>query len=178
MPTPPELHEKLRWFREIIETIRVAMVTTSADDGALHSRPLTTLEVDAAGAVWFFTRASSSQAEDVQHTGRVNLSYVEPGGARFASVAGTAEIVRDVDKAASLWHSDYEEWFPGGADDADLAFIKVSVEKVEYWDSPLNPVAKLVEFVGSPSATIRISSVPAPPVSVSADAMNARASRS
>ena len=165
MTTDTELNEKLRWFRELIKDIRVAMVTTLADDGSLHSRPLATLEVEFAGALWFFTRAAASQADDVKNTGRVNLSYVGPRGARFASVAGTAEIVRDRARARELWRPEYAAWFPGGAEDPDLALLKVSVEKVEYWDSPLNSVAKLVEFVGGASSTIRISGLPPMPAS-------------
>ena len=139
------------------------MVTTSACDGSLHSRPLATLEVEFAGALWFFTRAAASQAEDVKHTGRVNVSYVGPSGARYASVTGTAEIVRDRARARELWKPEYATWFPGGAEDPDLALLKVNVEKVEYWDSPLNSVARLVEFVGGASSTIRISSLPPTP---------------
>ena len=38
---------------KLIEPLAVAMLSNSDADGALVSRPMAALEVDAAGAVWF-----------------------------------------------------------------------------------------------------------------------------
>ena len=35
-------------------------------------------------------------------------------------------------------------WFPKGLDDPELALLKVTVEKAEYWDSPSSAVVHLV----------------------------------
>src|SRR3546814_13149145 len=35
-----------------------------------------------------------------------------------------------------LWSEAVRVWFPKGLDDLDLALLRVTVEKAEYWDSP------------------------------------------
>ena len=48
------------------------MLTALEDDGALASRSTTALQMDAQGALWFFTDVQSSK---VDHLCSVNLSF-------------------------------------------------------------------------------------------------------
>jgi general stress protein 26 len=132
---------ELSSFRELVADVKVAMLTTLGPDGVLHARPLVTLAIEREGTLWFFARARSSQAKDIRRDGRVSLGYASDEGARFAAVTGVAEIVRDVG-APSL-----APWL-GNEDDPDRALVCVRVTKVEYFDSPLDSVAHLVEFSG------------------------------
>ena len=52
---------ELTHVAKLIENIPIAMLTTLEDDGALASRPMTALEMDAQGALWFFTDVQSSK---------------------------------------------------------------------------------------------------------------------
>ena len=131
----------------MIKDIEVAMLTTVDADGTLRSRPMVTQKTDFDGDLWFFTRADSAKVDEVRRAEQVNLSYAAPDKQRYVSVSGTARLVRDRAKAEELWHPLLKAWFPGGLDDPDLALLKVSVERAEYWDSPSSTVVHLVGFV-------------------------------
>lgn len=64
---------------KIIEDIPIAMLTTVQADGAMTSRPMTALEMDAQGALWFFTDLHSSKVEQMgEHGSHTGLSAAKP----------------------------------------------------------------------------------------------------
>jgi general stress protein 26 len=135
----------LEAFRDVLRDFKIAMVASSADDGTLHARPIATAQFGADGDVYFFARASSALASEVRTRPQINLSYVGESG-KYASIAGNAAIVDDRETAKAIWGPWCAEWFPGGADDPELLLVRVRVATVEYWSSPLDPVARVVEF--------------------------------
>jgi len=136
----------LEAFRDLLRDFKIAMVTTIADDGTLHARPIATAQFGVDGDVYFFTRASGALASDVRARPQIDLSYVAADGTRYASIAGSAAIVDDRETAKAIWGPWCAEWFPGGPDDPELLLVRVRVVTVEYWSSPLDPVARVVEF--------------------------------
>ena len=147
MATQTDRDAAVQKLGEMIKDIEVAMLTTVDADGTLRSRPMVTQKTDFDGNLWFFTRADSAKVYEVRRAERVNLSYAAPKQQRYVSVSGTARLVRDRQKAEELWHPFLKAWFPGGLDDPDLALLKVTVERAEYWDSPSSTVVHLVGFV-------------------------------
>ena len=124
-------------LRELIEDIRIAMMTTQDSDGTLRSRPIQTLRCADDGILWFFTSASSPKVSEAQSTGwQVNLSYANPGKQDYVSISGRASLSRDRKQMEALWNKWVEVFFPKGLDDPDLALLRVDIEKAEYWDSP------------------------------------------
>lgn len=144
MAQPTSDIEKLR---DLTKGIRVAMLTTVEEDGSLRSRPMATQEMELDGELWFFTGAGSLKVREVRREQHVNVSYADPDGQRYVSVAGTAQVVHDRAKAAELWNPMLKAWFPGGLDDPDLALLRIRVEKAEYWDSPSSKMVQLAGFV-------------------------------
>lgn len=135
-------------LREMVDEIKVAMLTTVDDDGRLRSRPLQTLEIDANGSLWFFTSASSPKAHEARLTGgEVNLAYANPDDHDYVSISGTAELVRDRARMQELWTDWVKVWFPRGLDDPDLALLRVDITQAEYWDAPGNAVTRMAAFV-------------------------------
>ena len=137
-------HEAIQKAGELIQGIKVAMLTTLEDDGSLHSRPMATQEAEFDGTLWFFTRAGTAKVHEVEHDQHVNISYADPAGNRYVSVSGRAQLVRDKIKVEELWSPVLKAWFPDGLDDPELALLKVSVEKAEYWDAPSSTVVHIV----------------------------------
>ncbi len=134
LPISVDAFAKLAGF---IATNQVAVFTTMTSDGTLHSRPLLTREVDLAGhALWFFVASNFAKAEEMLDGREVGLSYVAPDKAGYYSVSGRAQVVHDKAKAAELWTPGVATRFPTSADDPRLVLVRVSVEAVEYWDSP------------------------------------------
>lgn len=132
---------------ELIQGIKVAMLTTVDDDGSLRSRPMATQDAEFEGDLWFFTRASTAKVHEVEHDQHVNVSYADPGRNRYVSVSGRAQLVRDKIKVEQLWSPELKAWFPEGLEDSELALLKVTVETAEYWDSPSSTVVQIAGFV-------------------------------
>jgi len=137
-------HDKL-W--ELIKDVKIAMLTTEDEHGALHSRPMATQQNDVDGDLWFFTRDSSGKSGEARRHPQINLSYADPDKNRYVSVSGAAEIVRERAKAQELWNPVYRAWFPQGLDDPDLVLLRVRVEQAEYWDSPSSAMVQVAGFV-------------------------------
>jgi general stress protein 26 len=130
-------------LKELIEDIRIGMLTTEDDDGTLRSRPLQTLRFEEDGSLWFFTAMSSPKVSEARaDDGRVNVSYAHPGKMDYVSISGRASLVRDRAKMEELWTKWVEVFFPKGLDDPDLALLRVDIEKAEYWDSPGTAVGR------------------------------------
>ena len=132
---------------ELIDDIRICMMTTVEEDGRLASRPMYGLEADKAGDVWFFTRIASSKTTEISRDGHVNLAYSHPSKQHYISLSGRAEIVRDKGHINDKWSEPLRTWFPEGKDDPQLALIRVHPERGEFWDSPSSTVIHLYGYV-------------------------------
>jgi len=86
------------------------------------------------GSLWFFTRTSSAVAQEIGGHPMVNVTYVSAPEDRFVSVSGSASVVRDVERAGTMWSPAYNQWFAGGASDPELSLIKLEIARVEFWD--------------------------------------------
>lgn len=136
--TQPSHDEAVAKLRDLIKGIDIAMLTTvDTSDGTLRSRPMSTNgDVEFDGDLWFFTRASSHKVEEIERSPQVNASFAQPNKQNYVSMSGTAALVTDRDKMKELWKPQLKAWFPEGTGDADMALLKVTVVKAEYWDAP------------------------------------------
>ncbi|KAB8314934.1 pyridoxamine 5'-phosphate oxidase family protein [Tolypothrix campylonemoides VB511288] len=140
--------EQIKKLRELIKDIDIGMLTTVDEDGSLHSRPMSTnSEVEFDGDLWFFTYASSHKVTEVEQHQQVNVSFSDPHKQNYVSVSGKAQLVRDRTKLQQLWKPQLKAWFPKELDEPDIALLKVSVEKAEYWDAPSGFVAHTIGLV-------------------------------
>jgi general stress protein 26 len=136
---------KLLW--ELVKDIQFAMFTTRAD-GRLRSRPMTTQnsEADERASLWFFMSRGSEAVNDIGADPVVNVAYADPGRDAYVSISGEAAVVEDREKKEQLWSKLAEAWFPGGADDPDLALVEVRIEDAEYWDVKESKVTQLFKM--------------------------------
>jgi general stress protein 26 len=132
---------------ELIKNIKMAMLTTEAEDGLLHSRPMATQQTEFDGTLWFFTGLSSGKVNELEWNPEVNLSYAEPSDSRYVSISGNGEIVQDRGKMQELWNELYRAWFPRGLDDPDLGLLKVEVSSAEYWEAPSGKMVQIFGFL-------------------------------
>jgi general stress protein 26 len=132
---------------ELIKDINIAMMTTEAEDGLLHSRPMATQKTEFDGTLWFFTGLSTGKISEIDWNPEVNLSYSDGGANKYVSVSGTAEIVDDRAKKEELWSDIYKAWFPQGLDDPDLCLLRVDVTFAEYWDVPSGKMVQVFGFL-------------------------------
>lgn len=131
--SPDEAREKV-W--ELIKDIRICQLVTQDESGRLYARPMSAMEHDNEGNLWFFTALDSPKAREIQSNPSVLLSYSDADKNNYVSISGNAAIVRDRAKIDELWSEFVRTWFPEGKDDPNLCLIKVEPDTAEYWDSP------------------------------------------
>lgn len=134
----------------MIKEIDFCMLTTIDEQGDPHSRPMSSNgDIDPNGDLWFFTSASSLKVNEVASSPKVNVSFADPDNQRYVSVTGNAQLVRDREKIAELWRPEFKMWFPKGKEDPEVALLRVTLEKGEYWDSPSSTIGYALRFVSS-----------------------------
>jgi general stress protein 26 len=132
---------------DLIEDIKICMLTTADDDGRLVSRPMAVQQVRFDGDLWFATDGGSDKATEIKHGGQVNAAFAS--GDAWVSLAGTAELVQDRAKTEELWNPALAAWFPDGPETPGLTLIRVRAESAEYWDTPGSKVSTLIALVTS-----------------------------
>lgn len=140
-------HEGAAKLYELIEGVKICMMTTAEPDGSLHSRPMYNQDADENGDLWFFTQIQSGKTNEISKDHQVNLGYSHPSKQHYVSITGKAEIVRDKAKIEGKWSEGMRAWFPKGTDDPQIALIRVHPERGEYWDSPSSAVVHLYGYV-------------------------------
>ncbi len=142
----PPSTEKRTELWEKIKGIKIAMLTTTDDEGRLRSRPMYTQREGRDDGLWFFTSRTSSKSQEVQGHKEVNVSYADPGKNLFVSVTGCARIVDDPGLERELWNPMNEAFFPDGPEDPDLVLLHVDPDSAEYWDGPSGKVRQLFDM--------------------------------
>ena len=131
---------------KLIEDIPIAMLTTLDADGALASRSMTALEMDAQGALWFFTNVQSSK---VEHLRAVNLSSTDRDQGAYVSLSGRGEIDTDRTRIQRLWNVLAKPWFPDGPDSSNLALLKFIPDRADYRDGPSSKMVRAFGMIAS-----------------------------
>lgn len=146
-------HDARERLWALIKDIRFSMFTVRHQDGHLHSRPMTTQNagVDEDTSLWFFMSKAREPVTDLIRDPEVNISYADVGADSYVSVSGKAAVVEDLAKKRALWTKLAEAWFPGGAEDSDLALVRVMISHADYWDVK---ESKLVQLFKMAKATV------------------------
>jgi general stress protein 26 len=137
---------ELTHVAKLIEGIPIAMLTTLDADGALASRPMTALEMDDQGALWFFIDVLSSK---VDHLRVVNLSFTDRDKGAYVSLSGHGEIDSDRARIKSLWTVFAKPWFPSGPDSDNLALLKFVPDSADFWDGPSSTMVRAFGMIAS-----------------------------
>ena len=142
--------EALEKLRELVKEIDFCMLTTIDENGDPHSRPMSSNgDIDPDGDLWFFTSLSSHKVTEIENLPKVNLSFADPENQRYISITGVAQLVRDRQKIEELWRPEFKIWFPKGKDDPEIALLRISLQKGEYWDNPSSTIGFALSFVSS-----------------------------
>lgn len=142
--------DALQKLRELVKDIDFCMLTTIDENGDFRSRPMSSNgDIDPDGDLWFFTNVSSHKVSEIEKSPNVNCSFADPKSQRYISISGVAELVLDRQKIEELWRPEFKMWFPKGKDDPEIALLKISLAKAEYWDSPSSTIGFALSFVSS-----------------------------
>jgi general stress protein 26 len=137
-------HENVK-LAKLIHGMHVAMLTTSAENGELRSRPMGSQGIDDDGRLTFFTSRQSSLVEEATQR-PVSVTYADAGKNTYISISGWAELDTDREAVRAHWKPEFKAWFPEGENDPNTALLRVTIDSAEYWDAPAGPLIKLAEF--------------------------------
>ncbi len=135
-------------IKELVDDTRICMFTTRLDHLPLQSRPMSTLEVDAEGNLWFFSDDVSNKNLEIEHDSRVQLFYSNPSKTEFMTIFGHAMVSKDRKRIDELWHPMAKAWFTD-KDDPALALIMVMPSDAYYWDTKHNKLVSLIKIMSS-----------------------------
>ena len=126
----PELDK----FYDLIDDIKIAMMTTRRPDGHLESRAMANQKRADGADLWFVTAEGSEKLRDIAQDPHVNLAYYAAGSYEWVSASGIASLSRDRGKIRELYESDWKVWFgqegdprPGTADDPRIVLIGIDI---------------------------------------------------
>lgn len=131
--TLPELSKKMA-------NIDIAMLTTLTADGIPAARPMSNNgQVEYEGDSYYFTWDGARMVTDIEQYSSVELSFQGSKGLLgkppfLMSVQGQAQLIRDKNAFAAHWTRDLDRWFEQGLDTPGVVMIKVSADRIHYWD--------------------------------------------
>lgn len=136
--------EALKKFKKLVEDVRVCMFITNNQTEQEHTRPMSVVEVEDNGTLWFYTDIRSIKVEEVTTDRKVHLTFAHPGKESYLDVCGTGNIVTDRKQIKDKWSPVVKAYFPEGADDPNVALLRVQPTSVYYWEAESG---KMVQFL-------------------------------
>ena len=131
---------------KLIKDIHIAMLTTVAENGSLHSRPMAAQNTPFNGEVVFLTSDNSGKADEIKQDAQVSLCFSDAKSS-FVTMAGRASLSNDRALIDALWNPMYKAWFPEGQGDPSIRILRVHVDTAEYWDAPATAVARTAQVL-------------------------------
>jgi len=139
----------LKKIAELLEGIHIAMVTTLASDGSISSRPMAVQDKAFDGKVWFLTRSSSEKVDEIEEDQHVTLTFTDSSNAKYLTLKGRASLSQDRAKVDELWSSMYRAWFPKGANDPEIAVLRVDVHEADYWEASSSRLVRGAKYLAA-----------------------------
>ena len=143
-----DYNQNVKKLVEMMEGVRVCMlITREKDSEDLSGRPMNVSKIDNDGTVWFFTKASSSKAAEIEESTKVSIAIANENSNNYLMIHGSAILVNDKIKMKELWNPILKAWFPLGLDDPDMSLIKVMPYEVNFWDSSSSKMVVLFNIL-------------------------------
>lgn len=152
-------HENLR-ADAAVEKIKVLagqsricfFCTTAAAGATKGSRPMSVLQVDDDGTLWFVSPVDSNKNKEILEDAAVKLYFHGSAHSDLMYLNGQATIHPDKSKIKEIWNPLLKTWFTEGQDDPRISIIRVRPEEGYYWDSKHgNFIATIKMFAGAVS---------------------------
>jgi general stress protein 26 len=139
----------IKKIKELVKDAEICMFTTDLLQVPLTTRPMSAMETDEEGNLWFFSHKSSTKNKEIALNPYVQLFFSNKSSAEFLSIYGQAQLVYDRKKIEDLWNPLVKVWFQEGKNDPNITLIKVSPLHSYYWDTQHNKMMALIKMVTS-----------------------------
>ena len=141
-------------FYELVDDIKIAMMTTRRPDGHLESRAMASQKRAEGADLWFVSEEGTAKLRDIEFDPHVNLAYYQLGSYEWVSASGIARLERDREKIHELYEPDWKAWFGqegdprhGTADDPRMVLIGVDVHAAVFLEADKPKPVVLFELV-------------------------------
>jgi general stress protein 26 len=142
------IHEKgIEKIKELAEAANICHFVTALDQHPLASRPMSVLQVDDDGSLWFFSARSSDKNLHIHQDNEVQLFFSNGSSSEYLSVYGHASITTNQTKIEALWTPLAKTWFHGGPTDPEITLIQVEPVDAYYWDTKNNKMIQLIKML-------------------------------
>jgi general stress protein 26 len=125
--------EQKKHLYDLLKDFSTAMLASRTADNSLHARPMAVAELKADAHAYFVTDVRSPKVSEIEAHPVVLVTF--QSSSEFATLYGSASVVRDPALIDRLWSEAWRVWFPGGKDDPNLVMISVAPKSGEYWDN-------------------------------------------
>lgn len=120
-------------LKALVGKCRVGMLGTIEKNDHFHFRPMSHVDVDDGGNLWFFTAVDAEKSEFIKKHSSVQLTYACEMESTYISIHGSAILSTNKGKMRELFNAYIKAWFPKGLDDPNMALLVVRPLEVEYW---------------------------------------------
>lgn len=121
--------------KSIVEEVEFAMMATISDEGKMRARPMATKRYDEQGNIWFFSKRDSEKVDELCNRDSILLTYSKVADHTYLSLSGKMETVDNLDLKKELFSDRSAKAFPEGPSSENLALLKFTPSRGEYWDS-------------------------------------------
>ncbi len=146
MKTETRNSAELTKFCKLIKDMPVGMLISPDAGGAMASRPMSPLEMDSKGALWFLT---DLRFDRIGHLRAANLSFMDEFRGTYVSLSGCGEISTDQAHISRLWTAFARPWFPDGPESPNLVLLKFVPYAAKCWDVPHGKMFRMFAMVAS-----------------------------
>jgi general stress protein 26 len=123
-----------RRIDEVLDGVRVAMLTTETDDG-LEARPLTIVAQDE-DTVWFLVSRSAHWVNAATLSGQDSLlAFEDARHASYVCLVGHLRLDDEPRRVRDLWTAPARAYFDG-PEDPDVVALAFDVTGGRWWDGP------------------------------------------
>ncbi|QGZ41119.1 general stress protein 26 [Pseudoduganella flava] len=134
---PEHNHEDLtgrdavKRIKHIVDAAKSCFFISGGND----VRPMSVLDIDDAGSLWFMSSADSTKNAEVEADPKVRLYFQATAHSGFLYLDGIATLSRDRARIHQLWSPELKTWFTEGEDDPRITLIRVVPTEGYYWDN-------------------------------------------
>ncbi|TFL01615.1 hypothetical protein BDV98DRAFT_612489 [Pterulicium gracile] len=149
--------KKIEDLHALIQKAGVAMLTTRAADGELHSRAMvaTTPKTATQLRLVFIANNVSHKFDELSNDSHVNVSYCHTPTTSWASFSGKATVSQDKAKIKEHWSSSAAAYFgnlndgihKGDHDDPRVSIIEVIPDEIRYWVATQSNITRAITEV-------------------------------
>ncbi len=112
-------------------------------------RPMSVLDVDDSGNLWFMSQKDSDKNKEIQADPFTHLFFQENKHSGFLNIYGISEVLEDRAKIEELWSPILKVWFQDGKDDEKISLIRVEPTHVYYWDTQHGEAVAFLKMAAS-----------------------------